>query len=866
MSKNRFSRCGVLLAACCAATLNIQALDYTNTTSGGYNTAIWNLAGNPGDTNTSDNVVVTSGAVAMQFAYAASNDFINVNTFGRLTNNVAFGLSGAIVSLNNGGRLFVGTAADTLAAAVIRLNGGVMQYSTFGGLSSLGALEVWDNSVITNSYTSGSTGNYTNYSLDFTVANKTLTIATTATGPQTYWFNSVMVSNNATLLFAKLGVGSLGVNLQNVTLTSTSTLTVTNTGTLTLGGGNGGMSGTLDIRNGVYAIVNSSVGTSTVTLNNGATLSVGALQNSLGNVVRLNGGNLLFSAGNQTVNYAGNLQVWDDSVILKTVSGGGTANFTNSTLDFTRADKALTFALTANGSGDLNLRFQSVMVSNDATTILARTGLGAGDFSVQYNNLAITAGSTLTVTNSTGGNLPLTIMGNNTGIEAGSAVEVRAGARVVATAANSLGNAALLLTGGTLTKSATAGVHDVITITDGMLFANTAGVSHRVGLGWSNQTVLVSGSSSVFSNLAVFVVGTNEAVNNVVTLASDGVLFATAVNVGNSLAATANGLVISNGGSVLGGSLTIGNNGSTGNYYRVLGGGTASNGVLTIGGTRSGFNALSVSNATLHNNGAVTIGSGSSNNTATVFDDGTFDLLGNQLTLGLGAARSNQLLISGGTVLAGNLVVTGVANRVVLNAGTLSVRGTVYSNDTVLVVGDGSNAATLSLSAGGSGYHYFQAGLTIAPAATLRGTGTITGNTLVNGTIAPGASLGTLVFSNDLTLAGSYEAQLDGTGTGSADQLIVVGELSLAGATLNVSELVGVDDLAYVIATYGSLDGTFAGVTGLPGGYTVDYTYNSGSQIAIVLIPEPGVAALVVLGLCALWVVGHNRRRFSRWQ
>ncbi|MCG3148633.1 MAG: hypothetical protein PCFJNLEI_02078 [Verrucomicrobiae bacterium] len=1250
--------CRVLLVlAWFASIMTTQAANslYTNTAPGGYNASIWNLAGNPGDTNTAgngDSVVISGGQVDIQFAYAASNDTIHINSAGILSDNVAFGLSGSTLSLNSGGRLLVGTAGNSLSGAVVRLNGGILQYSLNGIFSPNGALEVWGNSVITNSYASGNSSTYTNRSLDFTVADKTLTVAGSPGGNsvQAHWFNTAMVSNNATLLFSRTPNGvnpTLEANFLNMTLTPAITLTVTNAGTLNLYGSNSGMEGTLDIRGGVILFVRSSgaLGTATNLLNNNATLSVGALNNSLGSVVRLNGGNLHLTALNNTVNYAGNLEVWDDSVILKTVGAGGTANFTNSTLDFTRADKALTFALTANGGGDLNLRFQSVMVSNDATTILARTGLGVGDFSVQYNNLAITAGSTLTVTNSTGGNLPLTIMGNNSGMVGGldlrngvtvlagvsnvlgsasvtigegarvnasaayalgtstntlnsgglltagninnvmsgavvqlnggvlyytatpvggafsplavlqvmsdstitnantsnsgpsgiytnasldftgagttlklalnatsgdgttyafkqvmvsnnatllfsatgagagagklaavfsnvtlnanktltltnvsasgnstlsffgnntalngaisvntgmvlfagasnslgsatgtinaggtlvvtggvrnalgtsvntinaggtmfvtpnpvtsnlngsvtrlnggvlyvastinnpyaplgdievwddstitnaaataiivsvvhnsldfpvagttlslagelgstsasilnqfnavtvsnnatlvfaktgtgssagyaalfsnvtlttgktlqvtnrtgagtgtltflgnnngmvGALDVRAGATVVANASNVLGRASLYVNGGTLAYgNIFAGVNDAIAISNGTLFASTAGTSYLAGNGRSNQTVLVTGSSSIFTNVGVFALGTNAAVNNVVTVAKNGTLFATAITVGNSVNAFGNGLVISNGGAVQGGALTIGSNGATGNFYHVLGGGTASNGVLTVGGGGSGFNTLSVSNATLLSGGAVVIGSGSSNNLVTVSNAGRLDLLDNQLTLGIGAARSNQLAVSGGTVVVGNLVVTGVANRVSLGAGTLSASTTVYSNGTDFVIGAGTQTAVFQTR---SGNHIFQSNVIVTNGGLLAGTGNMivndgAGQTVIQngGFLSPGSSPGVLTNTGNAEWqgGGSYiweinsitgpagstwdlwevTGNLDITAASGNEFVIDINSLTAGNTVGNVSDFNADSDYTFTIAAAGSVTG-----------------------------------------------------------
>ncbi|MHB1156155.1 MAG: PEP-CTERM sorting domain-containing protein, partial [Phycisphaerales bacterium] len=75
------------------------------------------------------------------------------------------------------------------------------------------------------------------------------------------------------------------------------------------------------------------------------------------------------------------------------------------------------------------------------------------------------------------------------------------------------------------------------------------------------------------------------------------------------------------------------------------------------------------------------------------------------------------------------------------------------------------------------------------------------------------------------------------------------GVLDITNATVDFDELVAVDDPAYVFATYGSLTGIFApgNILDLPAGYVIDYNYQGGNQIALV-IPEPATLGLLALG------------------
>jgi autotransporter-associated beta strand protein len=84
-----------------------------------------------------------------------------------------------------------------------------------------------------------------------------------------------------------------------------------------------------------------------------------------------------------------------------------------------------------------------------------------------------------------------------------------------------------------------------------------------------------------------------------------------------------------------------------------------------------------------------------------------------------------------------------------------------------------------------------------------------------------------------ITPAAASADTIPGTLPGN-DQLAVAGELAIDGATLNLNIAGTPEAPAYVIATYGSRDGTFATVNGLPAGYSLAYNHNEGTAIALV--------------------------------
>lgn len=208
-------------------------------------------------------------------------------------------------------------------------------------------------------------------------------------------------------------------------------------------------------------------------------------------------------------------------------------------------------------------------------------------------------------------------------------------------------------------------------------------------------------------------------------------------------------------------------------------------------------------------------------------------VIGGSLTLNGGIAANTTLR---NLALGGNVGAAGTINGVISNGtnpvgvimagpnawtftGSNSYTGaTTINGGTLLINGDQSLATgTVTVNTGG----------------TLGGTGTIGGtvNALAGSTVAPGTTIGTLTTAGPATLAGSLAVQLDAT---SADRLNVGGVLDLAGVTLDVTELAAASQPVYIIASYGSLSGTFAGINGIPSGYQLDYDYNDLPQIALV--------------------------------
>lgn len=194
---------------------------------------------------------------------------------------------------------------------------------------------------------------------------------------------------------------------------------------------------------------------------------------------------------------------------------------------------------------------------------------------------------------------------------------------------------------------------------------------------------------------------------------------------------------------------------------------------------------------------------------------------------------------------------------------SLTLTGTNTGNNTMtaLVGNNGTGVTTITKDGTGT--------WVLAGANTYTGNTNVNAGTLVLGTtgsinnsvgvnIAAGAAFDTTA-KNFVMLSGQeFTFTLDPTAAGSAGML-VAGALDISAGVVDFTLTGPLDDDVYVIASYTSLTGgSFASVTA-PSGYTIDYAYNGGTQIALV-VPEPSAVALLVGSLCTVMIFRRNRR------
>ena len=199
-------------------------------------------------------------------------------------------------------------------------------------------------------------------------------------------------------------------------------------------------------------------------------------------------------------------------------------------------------------------------------------------------------------------------------------------------------------------------------------------------------------------------------------------------------------------------------------------------------------------------------GSGTSRITLAGADDYVFGgTLANESTtklLALTKAGTGSQTLGGDCTFTGSTLITG---------GTLAING--------------AYASAITMSAG----------------TVLQGTPTSTAAlaaTAAGAVVSPGNSTGAMTFASaNLSTGGILEIEVDDKAAPACDSIHATGVLNLTGTTLNLSISRYPAAPAYVIASYGTLTGTFGAVNGLPSGYELVYDYNDGigsNHIALV--------------------------------
>jgi len=225
-----------------------------------------------------------------------------------------------------------------------------------------------------------------------------------------------------------------------------------------------------------------------------------------------------------------------------------------------------------------------------------------------------------------------------------------------------------------------------VTVSNGTVVANlnVNGASYLAGNGWNNQTILVTGGGSLWTNLGAFVDGTGAATNTTAIFDNGGRLIAATLLIGTNNA-FGNSLIVTNGGSLsIAGATTVGFN-------------AASNSLVIVGGSASGVTSLW--NAAAQ---TITIGRGTATGD-TLRIDGD-QVAGGAILTNLGALN----ILQGSIQTDGTASISGSSTTIVSDAGS------VWSNLT-LVFGNSGAPGTVIVSNGAS---FFSGRDTFAPGCT----------------------------------------------------------------------------------------------------------------------------------------------------
>jgi fibronectin-binding autotransporter adhesin len=687
---------------------------------------------------------------------------------------------------------------------------------------------------------------------------------------------SYPITLDANLNFSGTNDLNLGAGATNLGSTTATSRTITTTaGTLRLGGvisdGLGGANEIIKSGAGTLTLAGASTYTGQTTISAG-TLRLGASSGALTGPLGDTGPGTVVQNG-ATLDFAG-FGVGVESLSIAGTGVGGNGALVNSGGEQTSALRFLT--LTANAS---------IGASGNRYDIRGASAASPGSLDMGGFNLTKTGGGYFTIVNTTVtpgvGNID--IVGGTLGLHAtnildggaSNTITIRNGAALdcfesgtwnvpiwsVLMDAGSSFTSSGGTTGwdSTVTLNGTANLGGSANLTLNGVVSGASGALTKIGAGnlnlngtaantYGGPTTVNAGTLNLGKTVGVNAVPGNITINSggVSLLAADQIPNASSVTL-----TTATSKFNINGRSETIANLDMQNANSATSEGLV----TGATGKLTITGTLT----HTLGNITLNSSGA---GNSSEINANTVINnggswifgttDGTQSLnigaggliIGNGSTIAVGASVASPNFIS----LGGNVTSTAAATtNTISGAGSLNLNATRTFN-----VADGAAASDLTIAsviADGTGTgSMIKTGLgtqTLASANSYTGATTINGGTLALGVagsiantsainIAAGARFETVLQPTYAMPTGrTFTFSLDAADAGSSGQINAAG-LDITNGTVAFNITGPLNDPSYVLATYTSRTGAaFASVTP-PSGYTLDYAFNGGTQIALV--------------------------------
>ena len=641
---------------------------------GGTATSVWNVSGSSIEIggNGASGGAATGNVLRVDGAGASGSAVLSNAAVIRIGYSRYSGTSiGNSLIVTNGGALYAGEIDVGL-----NVNGGTSSSNNFyiidGG--SVGSI-VSNGSIIVGDNNSGTASGPVGYNT-MSVTNAQLLSSNVTLGLISS-YNTILVKTNTTwnLLGNGIVIGS-GAATGNVMTVNGGT--ITNAGSVTIGASTGSIGNSLVISNGGNFF------SGNVTF--GYQYSAATIASNLYQVGGLGAASYAYN-GSIVVGYQNNNYFNTLTVTNATLSSGGVGigyadqwdaanNNTANVLSGGVWDVRGGGVTIGKGQSTGNMLTVNGGILTNINTLYISMGMGQGPVSASYNSLVITNGGQVFVVagnsligganwNNTNNNNQLIV--NNGTFNSVGFLQVGAGDQ--ATGGRGDTNSLTVANGGYVSVSnLTVGCFPLAS-----------------GWGSASNTVTVAGANAAGSNATInlrggylFIGNGDQATNNLVLVGGGGVITnAGAVTIGGLLTSANNSLIITNGGALFSGAVSIGSaNLCNNNLYKIDGGSVGSvvsNGAITLGSAGGSYNTMTVTNANLLNSGGLTIGgTGATNNTASVLANATWNLLGGNITIGTGT--NNSLTVATGGVLtnAGAVTLSGVGSVFTLG-GTAAV-------------------------------------------------------------------------------------------------------------------------------------------------------------------------------------------------